>query len=68
VSGEPKTITDHIPEIDPTPAMIEAGAVELSDYVLSDVGPALRRELAAAVYEAMEAVKAKAHSTSEDFL
>ena len=60
--ASPSAKTDHIPEIEPTPAMIEAGAAELSDYVLSDVGPDLRRELAAAVYEVMEAEKAKARS------
>lgn len=41
------------------PEMIEPGAAESLDYVLSDVGPDLRKELAAAVYEAMEATKAK---------
>jgi hypothetical protein len=44
---------------EPTPEMIEAGAAELSDFVLSDVGPEFRKELAASVYEAMEAARAK---------
>ena len=38
-----------------TDAMIEAGAAELRDYVMGDVGPDLMREIAAVVYEAMRA-------------
>jgi len=47
------------PEIKITPEMIEAGAAELRDYVLSDVGPEFRKEIAASVYEAMEATKTR---------
>jgi hypothetical protein len=44
-----------------TPEMIEAGAAELTEYVLSDVGPDLRKELAASVYEVMEAAKRRTY-------
>lgn len=53
MSGAPERKKDRIP--DPTPDMVEAGAAELADYVSADVGPALREEVAAAVYEAMRA-------------
>ena len=59
MSGAPKAEADNIPEIEITPEMADAGAAELLDYVLSDVGPDLRKELAASVYEVMETVKAK---------
>lgn len=57
--ARPEANTDKIPEIEVTDDMAAAGAAELLDYVLSDVGPDLRKELAAAVYEAMEAARAK---------
>jgi hypothetical protein len=54
MSGAPKYDTDNSPT-DITGPMIEAGAAELRDYVAGDVGPELMREIAVAVYEAMEA-------------
>lgn len=57
MSGAPKVKADKIPEI--TPDMIKAGSAELRDFVMMDVGPARRDELAEAVYVAMEAVKSR---------
>jgi hypothetical protein len=56
---------DHRPDapVEPdevTPEMIEAGASELRDYVQANIGPDFRKELAAAVYEAMEIERLKA--------
>ena len=54
MSGAPKPEAEHNP-IEMTDEMVDAGAVELRDYVAADVGPELMREIAAAVYEAMKA-------------
>jgi hypothetical protein len=37
--------------------MIDAGAAELLDYVVSDVGPEFRKEIAVAAYEVMEGLR-----------